>query len=601
MLFFFRFTVHEAIAMLEDLNDPDIETIDINIEPPDCSYHTDEDSADEEDGTIDNFSARQLLAPCVVTTSSSRGVRNVIGDFDPDPDPAAETTSTVASSSSGPQQKRKKVAPVERSFVKRDIPKSDKVNFEDRPKSQWLDGKDMSPTSFFELFFDEEVVELIITQSNLYAAQNGKSTRIDAEELKLLLAIIIVSGYIPLPRRRMYWEDREDSKNAAVASTMTRNRFDELLSIIHFSNNETLDKNDKMAKIRPLLSMLNERFLSFWPESQNISIDESMVPYYGRHSAKQFIRGKPIRYGFKMWCLNTPDGYLIQTEPYQGKGTVKINPEVGMGGSVVLDLLSELPPLNYNVFFDNLFTSLPLLEILRSMGMNGTGTLRANRLQKCPVASTDEVKKKERGYIDYRRDLQGGCVVVRWNDNNVVTAVSTAFGVEPTHKVKRYSSEKKQHVQVTMPDVIKYNANMGGTDRMDQNLANYRPTIRVKKWWWALFVFCVGTSTHNAWQLYRKSDGAKKSPKDFLEFLRSIAMTYIMKFRNRPASLQAGRPKSSNERWPVEVRFDGVNHFLIKSDKQRKCAMCKKNARNMCSKCTNCPLHKNCFVPFHTC
>ena len=36
--------------------------------------------------------------------------------------------------------------------------------------------------------------------------------------------------------------------------------------------------------------------------------------------------------------------------------------------------------------------------------------------------------------------------------------------------------------QVTMPDVIKKcNAIMGNTNRMDQSLANYRPTIRVKK------------------------------------------------------------------------------------------------------------------------
>ena len=114
-----------------------------------------------------------------------------------------------------------------------------------------------------------------------------------------------------------------------------------------------------------------------------------------------------------------------------------------MGGSVVLDLLSELPTLKYNVFFDNLFTSLPLLEILKSKGMNGTGTLRANRLQKCPISSTDEVKKQERDFIDYRQDAVQGTMIVRWNDNNVVTAVSTAFGVEPKHKAKRWLSEKE--------------------------------------------------------------------------------------------------------------------------------------------------------------
>ena len=34
--------------------------------------------------------------------------------------------------------------------------------------------------------------------------------------------------------------------------------------------------------------------------SEKYSIDEIMVPYYGRHSSKQYIRGKPIRFGYKV-------------------------------------------------------------------------------------------------------------------------------------------------------------------------------------------------------------------------------------------------------------------------------------------------------------
>jgi len=71
-----------------------------------------------------------------------------------------------------------------------------------------------------------------------------------------------------------------------------------------------------MGKVRPLMTMLNERFQLFWPVENELSIDESMVPYYGRHSTKQFIRGKPIRFGYKLWCLNTRLGYLIQFDPY---------------------------------------------------------------------------------------------------------------------------------------------------------------------------------------------------------------------------------------------------------------------------------------------
>ena len=40
---------------------------------------------------------------------------------------------------------------------------------------------------------------------------------------------------------------------------------------------------------------------------ENLSFDEMIVRYYGHHSLKQFIRGKPIRLGIQilgiMWSI----------------------------------------------------------------------------------------------------------------------------------------------------------------------------------------------------------------------------------------------------------------------------------------------------------
>ena len=50
--------------------------------------------------------------------------------------------------------------------------------------------------------------------------------------------------------------------------------------------------NDRFAKVRPLFKEINDRFKNYAPHVQNHFIDESMVPYYGRHGCKQFIRRK---------------------------------------------------------------------------------------------------------------------------------------------------------------------------------------------------------------------------------------------------------------------------------------------------------------------
>ncbi|XP_068224706.1 uncharacterized protein, partial [Palaemon carinicauda] len=67
----------------------------------------------------------------------------------------------------------------------------------------------------------------------------------------------------------------------------------------------------------------------------------------------------------------------------------------------------------------------------------------------------------------------------KWMDNSVVTITSTAHGREPLSKVKRYSKKEKKNIEVDCPLVIReYNNHMGGTDRQDQNVNNYRVSIR---------------------------------------------------------------------------------------------------------------------------
>ena len=90
-----------------------------------------------------------------------------------------------------------------------------------------------------------------------------------------------------------------------------------------------------------------------------------MVPYFGKHGTKQFIRGKPIRFGFKLWCLASTDGYLFHAEPYCGADTKLSDTGLGQGADVVLGLIEKCGlSSGSSVTFDNFFTSFPLLDEL---------------------------------------------------------------------------------------------------------------------------------------------------------------------------------------------------------------------------------------------
>ena len=308
----------------------------------------------------------------------------------------------------------------------------------------------------------------------------------------------------------MYWDTNPDVRNEAVSNAMSRNRFDEILHFFHVADNNNLPQNDKFGKIRIFCSMLNNKWLEHFPGDIDLCIDESMVPYFGRHGAKQHIHGKPIRFGYKVWCLCNKLGYLIQCEPYQGACTGNTIPHLGVGGSVVCDLISELNPnIKHNLYMDNFFTSLKLLDHLSSLGYGATGTIRSNRIEKAPIEDPKLIKKHERGYSCSLVDTTSNILLCSWNDNNVVTMASNCHTVEPMKKVKRWSAKHKQSIDVPQPHLIsQYNAFMGGVDQMDQNISTYRISIRKRRWWWPMFAWLVKVSVNNSWQLSRLHNGS---------------------------------------------------------------------------------------------
>ena len=92
-----------------------------------------------------------------------------------------------------------------------------------------------------------------------------------------------------------------------VASSMPRHKFNQILQYFHVADNKNLDKNDKMAKLRPLMKIFNRKFCETYMMDQNLDLDESMIEYFGRHGCKQCIRNKPIRFGFKAGSLSSPN------------------------------------------------------------------------------------------------------------------------------------------------------------------------------------------------------------------------------------------------------------------------------------------------------
>ena len=78
-------------------------------------------------------------------------------------------------------------------------------------------------------------------------------------------------------------------------------------------------------------TLLNNQLIQYGVFSELLSIDESIIPYYGRNNYKMLIRGKSIQFGYKLWYVCDSNGY-----PYQDKGEAAYSIPLGTRVVIVL-------------------------------------------------------------------------------------------------------------------------------------------------------------------------------------------------------------------------------------------------------------------------
>lgn len=70
----------------------------------------------------------------------------------------------------------------------------------------------------------------------------------DHSKMCLFLETVLLTGYVVMPRLRMYWENAPDAFSEAMSSAMKRNSFEELQSVFHLCDNADLNPNGQMTK-----------------------------------------------------------------------------------------------------------------------------------------------------------------------------------------------------------------------------------------------------------------------------------------------------------------------------------------------------------------
>lgn len=296
----------------------------------------------------------------------------------------------------------------------------------------------------------------MVDETNLYATQIleksadvGHSSRLhnwvptDYQEMRKCIALLGYMGVVKVPELPDYWSKNKLFSFELPRNVMPRNRFELLLRFWHFADNDNAEPGNRLHKIEKFFNMFIKNFQSAFTPNESICIDETMIPFRGRLSFRQYIPSKRHRYGIKLYKLCTEKGYTWNASIYIGKDK---NPDTNVLASetVVLKLIQELLDEGRTLYIDNFYSSIPLSYKLLERKTHSVGTWRSNR-QFFPRDVKDA--KLCKGQI-IAKESPEGVTVLKWCDKRDVRMISTCHDGNETVVTKSKSQVEKNKTQM---------------------------------------------------------------------------------------------------------------------------------------------------------
>ena len=446
-----------------------------------------------------------------------------------------------------------------------------------------------SVLDFYNLLFEPAFYEIIVTETNQYAEQ--RQNEINARdrywvpttvpEMKSFFAINILMGIHQLPEIDSYWSTDDRLGVPGVARVMPKRRFKKLCQYFHLSNNQEMPAHDSpdydpLFKVRSLINMLSQTFKRRYKPHRELSIDEAMIAFKGRHFMKQYLPAKPTKWGFKVWTLaDSHNGYVSSFDMYIGR---RKNPgQFGLGYDVVMGLAQPYLYLKHHLYFDNFFTSLKLIQDLEAQQTFACATFRSN-MKGMPQAIRNPGRLVQGGSVK----MQLGNIVANvWHDKRDVRVISSNLNPvdgEVNRRAPRQTGQRPELRQVPCPkNIIFYNKFMGGVDLADQNRAYYPVGRESVKFWRYLVWYMVNTTIINALVIYKEScrpQTRERSRMTNLKFRLILSEELIAGFSSRIH--RAGKRKSLD----VVAIGNLQAHDLVRLDgRKRVCRNCSEVGR----------------------
>lgn len=149
----------------------------------------------------------------------------------------------------------------------REIGRRVDIEFSEEPEINVTTRNLKSCLDFLELFFTQEVWQLLVSQTNLYAEQKRGPTEssvwypVTESEMKAWISLYLNMGLVTKPNLSSYWSTDPVLSSPFFPSVMSRTRFLQILRYLHFADNTLAPPRDsadynKLYKIQPFLDLV---------------------------------------------------------------------------------------------------------------------------------------------------------------------------------------------------------------------------------------------------------------------------------------------------------------------------------------------------------
>lgn len=419
-------------------------------------------------------------------------------------------------------------------------------------------------------------------------------------EMYVWIALTMLMPHTKKHRLVDYWSTEDLLSTPIFGRYMSRDRYRGILNTIHFSSNMGPHPNDRLWKIRPIMSMLLQNMQAYFRPFQNLVIDESLVLFKGRVAFTKYIPSKRHRLGIKFYVIcDCQTGYVLDFVVYTGTDVdIAQNDPLGFSGAVVKHLMVNFLGKNHILYTDNYYTSPILSQYLKEHRTESCGTVHATRNGFPTFPNTqrgDCVKKKS-----------GNILALKWHDKRPVHMLTTI------HKGEMVDSGKVEHGtcnSILKPDaVLDYNVNMRFVDRSDLMVSTIDCLRKSSTWYRKVFLHLIDICMMNAYILYQQQhQGTKTSLRQFEKtVVKEILMTYGRQ-GNPTAGEQPDRLQARD--WAGIHRLTEVPLLASGRPAFRRCRAClhttrrparRKETRFWCTGCRVALCPGNCYTDYHT-